>query len=252
MNLANGETVQNIENIESGNTVLCGVVCGIYKVTNKVNGKFYIGQSVNVKRRGGEHRNLSRDETLSLKRALKKYGLESFVFSVIEECFDYMLNDREEHYIANLKPAYNRCKGGKGAKGHYLSDDLKEHLRQKGKQQWIDLSDEDKKIQMLNNLKGPQKGHSVSAATKEKLRAANIGKKQTKETIEKRKKSILESGFKRTNENCKKRVYCVNLKKEFESVKDAAEYLGVHPSNISSHLKGRQNSVRGHIFVRVV
>lgn len=251
MNLANGETVQNIDNIESGNTVLYGKVCGIYKVTNKVNGKFYIGQSVDIKRRWSEHRILNRDETLSLKRALRKYGVENFIFSVIEECLDYMLNEREEHYIKNLKPAYNRCKGGTGAKGHYVSDDLKEKLSVKGKQQWINLSEEGKKTRVLN-LTGPRKGHPVSAETRQKLRSANIGKKQSKETIEKRNKTIIENGLQKTNEGHKKRVYCVDLKKEFESVKYAAEYLEVHPSNISSHLKGKQSSVRGHIFIRVV
>ncbi len=225
---------------------------GIYKITNKINNKSYIGQSVNIKRRWAEHRLLHRDESLSLKRAMRKYGIENFTFEVLEKCSIGELCEKEVHYIQELKPEYNRCAGGLGSYGHCVSPEVKEILRKKGKNQWQSMSPEQQKEQIKNNLKGPRKGHPVSEETRAKLRAANLGKKQSRETIEKRIKTIRESGRKRDNAGNRKPVYCLELDLTFESVKQAAEYIGVTPSCLSGQLKGRYKTTKGYHFTYVV
>ena len=70
---------------------------GIYKITNQVNGKVYIGQSVKIKSRWAQHKrevNSGNSNTL-LYNAMRKHGIENFTFEVIEECSQKQLNERE-------------------------------------------------------------------------------------------------------------------------------------------------------------
>lgn len=224
-------------------------ISGIYKITNKINGKFYVGQSVDIKRRWKEHKIISREENLSIKKAIKKYGVENFDFSILEECNIEILNQQEEYYISMLNPKYNRTKGGVGAKGHFLSDETKSVLRDKGKLQWVILSDEDKSLRISKNLKGPRKGHLVHDSTREKLRAYNKGKKQSAETIKKRMDTFEKIGHNWINQNREKSIYCIELDKKFISVKQASKDLRIGATSIVHQLKGRQKTAGGHTFL---
>ena len=226
---------------------------GIYKITNKINGKFYIGQSVDIERRFMEHKT-PHGTMNSIKLAMKKYGKENFSFEVIEECSENDLNEREMYWIATLKPQYNRCGGGTGAKGHHVSKEVRSELSRKSKAYWDRLPDE-KKQSIVQNLTGPPVGHLVSEETKGKLRAANLGKKQSAQTVEKRKETMRkkkENGYRRTNERHKKKVICVETGIVYESVKAAAQSIGCDPTSISGNLKKRQATCKGFHFEYVV
>jgi group I intron endonuclease len=70
---------------------------GIYSITNKVNGKIYIGQSKNISDRMLEHiRDLKSNRHVNwhLQRAFNKYGIENFKFDVIEFCDERELTDK--------------------------------------------------------------------------------------------------------------------------------------------------------------
>ena len=69
---------------------------GIYKITNKINQKIYIGQSVNIERRWKEH---CRNNTSLIGKAIHKYGKNNFIFEVLIECDIYNLNTKEEFFI---------------------------------------------------------------------------------------------------------------------------------------------------------
>ena len=61
---------------------------GIYKITNKINNKSYIGYSNNIERRWQEHMaryNCQQEYNKVLYKAIRKYGLSNFSFEVIEE-----------------------------------------------------------------------------------------------------------------------------------------------------------------------
>jgi len=87
---------------------------GIYKITNKQNGKIYIGSSLNIYQRFYMHRsNLDRGKHHSthLQRAWDKYGKENFIFEIIEEVPDKsMLLEREQYYMDTAK-SYERESG---------------------------------------------------------------------------------------------------------------------------------------------
>lgn len=68
---------------------------GIYKITNKVNGKIYIGQSVDIERRFREHKRRNEQQ---IDMAIQKYGIENFDLEIVEECSIEDLNAREEYW----------------------------------------------------------------------------------------------------------------------------------------------------------
>lgn len=82
----------------------CGImkkICGIYCITNKINGKKYIGQSVNIYKRFREHCYPSNKHHSYIDNAIYKYGKDNFVFEVIEVLPNDvdLLNQREEYWI---------------------------------------------------------------------------------------------------------------------------------------------------------
>ncbi len=79
-------------------------ICGIYKVTNNINGKVYIGQSVDIYSRWQHHKSCCVNQKCHeynspFYRALRKYGIENFVFEIIEQCSVDELDDKEIFYI---------------------------------------------------------------------------------------------------------------------------------------------------------
>ena len=80
---------------------------GIYKITNKINGKIYIGSSVDLKRRINEHfwelKN-NRHPNIHLQYAYNKYGRNNFEVEVIEYCNKNIVREREQYYIDKYLP----------------------------------------------------------------------------------------------------------------------------------------------------
>lgn len=223
---------------------------GIYKITNLINGKFYIGLSVNLKRRSIEYfcnKNVSKKSNV-LYKAIRKYSKENFLFEVIEYVFDLSkLSEREVYWIETLNPEYNMNLGGLGNKGYNVSEETKDVLRQKAKKQWQLLSDEEKKIRISKNLKGPKIGHSVSIKTRQKLRENNLGKKATEET--KIKISLALKGKPRDNSNRQKTIIGISETNgiiSFCSIIEAGKYFNRHPSTITKNLKGKVSHAFGY------
>lgn len=92
---------------------------GIYKITNSVNGKFYIGSSADIDYRWDEHKqylNGGYHINPKLQNAWNFYGSDKFLFEIIEETSSekIVLLDREQHYLDLFKPymrhiGYNIC-----------------------------------------------------------------------------------------------------------------------------------------------
>ena len=85
-------------------------ICGIYKITNTITGDFYIGSSKNIKQRWAAHKKPSVWKKYSNKQLyldMQKYGLDKFVFEVIEEAEPDKLKEMEQEFIEKLQPVYN-------------------------------------------------------------------------------------------------------------------------------------------------
>lgn len=95
-------------------------ICGIYKITNTINGKCYIGQSIDIYYRWYTHQNpktWAADSGKALYKAFVKYGIENFTFEIIEECTRGQLDSREKYWVNHFHSygkGYNMTKGGQG------------------------------------------------------------------------------------------------------------------------------------------
>lgn len=89
------------------------IICGIYKITNKINGKVYIGQSYDILERWERHKR-TRDQC-AIHKALQKYGIDNFMFEILEECPKDELDEREKYWIKYYNSyftGYNMTLGG--------------------------------------------------------------------------------------------------------------------------------------------
>jgi group I intron endonuclease len=98
----------------------------IYSITNIINGYKYIGQSVaiDIETRWNQHRYKRQEGRIYtyLQKAIHKYGIENFKFSIICITFDSSCNSMEEYYISKyntLAPnGYNLKIGGNSSRHH--------------------------------------------------------------------------------------------------------------------------------------
>ncbi len=82
---------------------------GIYKITNKNNGKSYFGSSKNIEKRWLTHKNQLKNgihHNIHLQRVWDKYGDDVFSFEVVEECGIDILLETEQKYL-DFNPEYN-------------------------------------------------------------------------------------------------------------------------------------------------
>ena len=93
----------------------------IYKITNLINGKSYIGKTCfSIEKRFKEHQKdafRDRNEKRPLYSAMRKYGIENFTVEQIEECSDILSSEREKYWIEYYNTyanGYNATKGGDG------------------------------------------------------------------------------------------------------------------------------------------
>ena len=101
---------------------------GVYKITNTVSGKFYIGSSRNIASRWSSHRYYSKRMSSPLYDDIKELGLDQFQFTVLEECSIDVLTEREQYYIDTLHPEYNTKKAYTGI-NISQTDDFNEYHR---------------------------------------------------------------------------------------------------------------------------
>ena len=149
----------------------------IYKITNTLNGKCYVGQTTRTpEERFVEHK---RCQTSNIGREIRKYGVENFTVEVLEECeIRELLNEREIFWIAELDcmwpRGYNNATGGQGNRERTPESVAK--MSRKG----MHHSDASRKqiALSLTDDKNPQYGKPLSDETKARLSAATKNKRQ--------------------------------------------------------------------------
>ena len=221
-------------------------ICGIYCIENIVNGKKYVGQSVDIYKRWRTHKSelkLHKHANDYLQRAWDKYGQNAFKFYILEICDILQLNDLEVKYISqfdtiNAQNGYNLNIGGSG------NQSPSEYTRQKMKDNHADFSGEnnpnygkitpdDVKKKIIANRKAPKGKDHV-----------NYGKMFSDETRQKMREN--HADFSGQNHPKCRSIYCPELDREFWGAKEVELELGIDATYISACLRGRQKSAGKH------
>jgi group I intron endonuclease len=141
---------------------------GIYKISNTISGKFYIGSSFKMAKRKCNHfsslRN-NRHGNRHLQNAWNKYGEDTFIWEVLEETTKEVLIQREQFYIDTLKPEYNIRQVAENNSGCKLSEVRKYDYKhtEKTKKQISDKTKGVKKSEETKiNMSKAQKGRIVT------------------------------------------------------------------------------------------
>jgi len=230
----------------------------IYKTINKINKKIYIGKDTH-----NDPNYLG--SGVSLNMAIKKYGKENFVKEVIDNCTTLdELNIKEAYWInlfnsTNKKIGYNLTNGGEGGDTRkFYSKKQKElyknkmSLSMKSSEKYNDFvknktgisrPEHSKKLKELyasGQMKAWNIGKSPTQETREKISKSNLGKKLT----QKAKNKIAKSKYKAVTMHTLSGEYI----KSFESIKQAAEIMGIGRDSIYGCCVGKYKQGAGYVW----
>jgi len=183
----------------------------IYIILNKINNKIYVGKTKNPKERWQKHLSSARTGIgyFLIHRALNKYGINNFDFTIIEE-----VNTEEDafireifwiaHYKSNIIKygdtfGYNLTDGGEGASGHLHSAESKQKMSEAS-------FGKPKSKEHKNALAAAHLGKILTNEHKENIGLAGLGKKRSEESKQNYSKSKLGS------KNPSAKLYEVNVK----------------------------------------
>ena len=173
----------------------------IYKITNKINGKSYIGQTIqSLECRLAQH--FSKNDTI-IQKAIRKYGKDSFEYVIIDtaDCME-QLNSKEIFWInfyrtLTIQNGYNVKTGGNNAKLTVEEKEIvskrtreamnKPEIKAKLGRVWTKEEKEAKSRQM--------KGKKLSKEHKEAISSALKGKRKTKEHVRNIVKGRIKAGI---------------------------------------------------------
>lgn len=228
----------------------------IYKITNQVNGKIYIGCTVaKLQRRWRQHVNVDRGYSLNL--AIRKYGADSFSQEIIETVDSLgKMFEREVYWIAFYKSnisgvGYNMTKGGE------VPEPLigEQHPNYgKPNPRWAAIGEARKGV--------PLKGEQL-----EKVRVSNVGRVRSDEYKNNMSKAMkirrangegyenagdkISASKKGKPSGKRTLILCLNNNKVYDHYQDAAKKLGIPGSNISAVVNGKAKHSRRYVFKKV-
>lgn len=221
----------NINNMKSG----------VYKITNIVNGKFYIGSSFDIKSRTKGHLNdLRADRHCNnhLQRSFNKHGEDRFIFETLVYCPVEELLILEQYLMDFYQPQYNIQKTAGSPLGTKMSEETKEKLRilRTGSVQ----SQESREKNRQSNI-NRYKQIPVLQSTRDKLRQSS-----SKGGISKRKGG-------RPNLWQRKPIQQIDVNTRevintFDSASEAAKFFGWGESSIGKAARGIQTTSGGFIW----
>lgn len=260
----------------------------VYLITNKINGKRYVGQTVQtMTSRWSKHCSPSKaSDGMPIVHAIQKYGKEAFEVKVLVECETIEeMNHRETYYIRILKTqtpnGYNVLPGGSNSRH---TEETKKKIGEGNKGKHIGKKrTQEVKDKMSRDRKGKRRSPEVAKACSERVRGDKhpmfgkhhrdeskqqiskslkgintwtLGKKDSKETVE--KKRIASTGripslktkqtLSRVNSSPNMEVLCHQTGALYRSTAEAARSLNLSRSKVKDVLKGRSKHTKGYTF----
>lgn len=203
----------------------------IYKVTNKQNNKFYIGQTRNqLKDRWRDHTGAARRGSLApIHQAIRKYGVDKFQLEILEKCSSLEeMNKREIALISSMKPQYNIHHGGNSS----FTEEHGERVRKA-------MMRPEVRKKILKTSTDPKINKRLRKALKEKVHS-------NKETVDK----MIQGGMKFA-----KKIKAINIstgeERIFDAQRIAERELNIPNSSIRKVLNGKLKQTHGFKFVNI-
>jgi len=172
---------------------------GIYKITNLVDGKQYIGQSINIEQRRCSHYSMldkNKHPNLHLQRAYNLLGKENFMFDIVLFCEKEELTRYEQAVVNFSKNIYNfRLECTDSNKGIKFSAESLERMR-------ISHTGLKHTEEAKRKISEKNKGKTISEFQKQQLLKSHLGKPLSDEV--KKKLSIALTGIKHSQESIDK------------------------------------------------
>lgn len=249
--------------------------------TNNLNGKSYIGSSLNLKRRLLEYYNINRlllITSMPICRALLKYGYSNFSLTILEYCDKKNLMEKEKHYFHLYNPKYNVLKEpgspSKG-KGWKHSEDSLKKMKLAASNRSSDIltklslsNSKSKKVEVDDLIIGTKSVyHAIRAAAKD----LDIDRRYIENYIYLKQKDpvfgrytfkLIDEKVSEKNENITKQKTSqeiivteveTNIKTIYPSISSAAKALGIHQASISLYLKdNRTKPFQGKYIFKLI
>lgn len=212
----------------------------VYQHINKANGKRYIGiTKQNPESRWGVD-GINYKSSPYFYAAIQKYGWDNFEHDVI--CSNLTKDEacaKEIELIAHFNTqdkqyGYNIMEGGSApAVPEEIRAIMSEKMR--GNKNGLGHTcSEEKKLKISE----AQKGRKLTDDHKAKLSAAKKGRPHASPSAQTRKKI--------SDSHVKKRVYCYETDKVYESIQSCAKELGIEPTSVCACCKGRHKLTHGY------
>ena len=238
-------------------------ICGIYKITNNLNGKSYIGYSIDIQRRWSQHKKMK--YRASIYDAFKKYGIENFSFEVIEECPREKLSEREKYWITyydTYHNGYNETKGGEGGYGNPIRKPIVQYDKEGNFIQVFESISEAERVLNLkpksSNISSVCKGNSYESygfqwryLNEDIDYTLNIGKSPLKEVLQNASKKSKENRIYSSKKvaECDKNTH--EIIKVFNSIREASEITKTNFTGIYKVCKGIRNTAGGYYWIDI-
>jgi group I intron endonuclease len=169
---------------------------GIYRLTNLINNKSYIGSSINLSRRLSDYFSIDRFRKIRTKgrsligNAIIKHGISNFNLDILEYSESDIIIKREQYYLDLLRPKYNILKVASSTLGRKLSEEIKINMsiRNKGNKNPMygkHHTDETKFNMSINNrgFNNPMYGKTHTEKTKLRIKMSVIKTMKSKDFI---------------------------------------------------------------------
>lgn len=224
----------------------CGI---IYKITNIINNKIYIGQTVRgFSERITEYKN--GQGNVHLNNSFNKYGFENFKFEIIKTCTSIDELNKMEITLIEKYDSTNKNKGYNiecGGLNSHCADETRRrmsiaHKGIKQNKKWVD-----NRIPIKGSDEAKKHGRVLSEEEKIYLSENSpkfwLGKKRDIETIEKIKETKRNNGLSEKKlESLKKqsKIVCCetnNIITKYDSIAEASRITGISTASISRYIK---------------
>lgn len=193
------------------------MTCGIYKITNIINNKVYIGSSIHIEVRWKEHiKRLEMCQHINkhLQSSWDLYKKRNFNFEIIEKCEEFQLLNREQFWIDVLHPEYNILKFAGSSRNLIVNEETRKKIGEKSRGRKHTEETKKKISQKLSIIRKGNKyrlGSITSDETKQKISRAMKG----------HKRGNFQTGLKRSEETKKK--IGISLRKAWKIRKENKE-----------------------------